>query len=772
MPKNHRSLKPPSQKIKKIISIKFSVLIAFSCLFIAFTVQAEELFLNEPLFDSPPIESSNPVTPSVLIITDITSSSATLTWTKNNDPDFAYYVVRRATSLVPPTWVSISRIYDQNRISFTDTLPQGATYYYQIITLNQTGQYSWSDILGALYASYADITIDGSVSDWSSFPPSIQDRIGDKQPGSPSGTDISNIYLAYDNQYFYIRIDLADGPPNTQDIVYYVFNLNKQAVEHVIGDRDIVSYFFPGLNQSKSILQERTSIDPHQAITLAIEPAAAGQNTLEMRAPLAQLNGGLLYFYVRSSTTAGPPPIPSYDYTVQIAIKIPRIYPDKAVELAKDVLGAPYLGDGETWGGKGYNCTSTSRKFVSSAEIKNLGYYFYDNRPETRDCSTTTGRGVDCSGLSFWSYNRAYFGDKKIIMGECLAYITVLPKCPMGYDGADGQYKSNTTEVVRGELKSGDLIFFNPSGDKNQRIKHVAMYIGNNEVVEASFTQGKVIRDTLDGLIARLQGVYKLVGFGRVTEPRIDAVLSGKSSGHSIDLIVTDPEGVVITKEIYEAPGLYYREYDLDEDGRLEDFISIPKRKIGDYLVQAVPEPDALPTDTYTLKIDVLVNGVTVTKFLAENALISDIPSVPYILRSTETEIEKIIPAKAKIEPETLNLDQKGVFTAFIEFSKGFGISVTGIDPQTVTIQGISAVRTSIAKDKFIVKFQTQDLVNITSGEKVKFKIAGKLKDGTAFEGIDTIRVIHKGQISGLSSLLANLHETLSQLSKILQMLQ
>lgn len=156
------------------------------------------------------------------------------------------------------------------------------------------------------------------------------------------------------------------------------------------------------------------------------------------------------------------------------------------------------------------------------------------------------------------------------------------------------------------------------------------------------------------------------------------------------------------------------------------------------------------------------------TPFLIGNILSVGIPQTPFVFRSTETEIEKIIPAKVKIEPETLNLDQKGVFSAFIEFSRGFGVSVTDIDPQTVTIQGISVVRTSIAKDKFIAKFQTQDLVNITPGEKVEFKVAGKLKDGTVFEGVDTIKVIHKGQISGLSSLLANLHETLSQLSKIL----
>ncbi len=59
------------------------------------------------------------------------------------------------------------------------------------------------------------------------------------------------------------------------------------------------------------------------------------------------------------------------------------------------------------------------------------------------------------------------------------------------------------------ELKSGDLVFFR---NKN-RISHVGIYIGNNEIVHSSTSMG-VIRQSLNDMYLR----NRLVGYGRVLE--------------------------------------------------------------------------------------------------------------------------------------------------------------------------------------------------------------------------------------------------------------
>jgi len=96
------------------------------------------------------------------------------------------------------------------------------------------------------------------------------------------------------------------------------------------------------------------------------------------------------------------------------------------------------------------------------------------------------------------------------------------------------------------------------------------------------------------------------------------------------DMIVTDPDGLTIGKELNEIPGATYTEIDIDADGDLDDVVNIPDQKIGDYLITVVPDPDASPTDIYTLKVS--AEGHTIV--LADDAQISDIPSEPYVFNS------------------------------------------------------------------------------------------------------------------------------------------
>lgn len=77
----------------------------------------------------------------------------------------------------------------------------------------------------------------------------------------------------------------------------------------------------------------------------------------------------------------------------------------------------------------------------------------------------TPGVGFDCSGLTMWAWGQA---------GVSLEH----------YSGAQMQ---ETTPVPVSDLQPGDLLFYGPGGSD-----HVAMYIGNNEQVEAT-TPGSTV---------------------------------------------------------------------------------------------------------------------------------------------------------------------------------------------------------------------------------------------------------------------------------------
>lgn len=75
-----------------------------------------------------------------------------------------------------------------------------------------------------------------------------------------------------------------------------------------------------------------------------------------------------------------------------------------------------------------------------------------------------TPKGFDCSGLVYYSFKKN---------GESLPH------------SSSAMYKKGK-KVSKSKLKPGDLVFFNTSG---KGISHVAIYIGNNEVIH-SVTKG------------------------------------------------------------------------------------------------------------------------------------------------------------------------------------------------------------------------------------------------------------------------------------------
>jgi len=416
-----------------------------------------------------------------------------------------------------------------------------------------------------------------------------------------------------------------------------------------------------------------------------------------------------------------------YEMVAEFKITVGRIFPDKAKELAKEVLDAPYL-----WGGKGYDF-STSR-FAIPGEIKS-GYAYYNPDKRKKDY----GSGLDCSGLSFWSYNRAYYDGQIVNWRKCIDEKN--PECPVAYEGASGQYQHNSYPIEKEDLKRGDLLFFDTN--KDGWMDHVAMYVGNEEVIHAEGVLfKKIVKENLDTVLSRYSEYFR--GFRRVKDPKIKLTIIGNSP---VDLIVIDPDGFIVSLENpWEGP-MEYQVFDIDGDGELEDIVITGERKIGNYLIQVVPEPDALPADTYSL--EVTADGETIV--LAENVPISDIPRRPYILRSTETEIILIIPAFVDFDPDTLNLESEGKWsTVYLELPKGYNIEE--IDLENLLLNGkIKPESKPIEIGDYdengvpdlMMKFNRLAVEDILeAGEEVKVTISGNLIDGKPFEGSDVIRVI------------------------------
>ena len=88
------------------------------------------------------------------------------------------------------------------------------------------------------------------------------------------------------------------------------------------------------------------------------------------------------------------------------------------------------------------------------------------------------GRGFDCSGLTQWAWRQAG---------------VALPRT------AQGQYDA-IPHVPMSALQPGDLIFWN---DGTSSVQHVAMYVGNGEVVQAPYTGASVGYSTIwtNGLV-------------------------------------------------------------------------------------------------------------------------------------------------------------------------------------------------------------------------------------------------------------------------------
>jgi parallel beta-helix repeat protein len=419
---------------------------------------------------------------------------------------------------------------------------------------------------------------------------------------------------------------------------------------------------------------------------------------------------------------------------------------EQAAELAKSVIGKLYHIERGNFCTKGWSNCDTWKvgEFSESSEIQYL----------------------DCSGLVYWSYNKA---------GKATSYYsfevtdsTVKSLNPIAFEGANNQYYYNIDLIDRADLLPGDLLFFDAEEWKNSafigygqdgRVDHVAMYVGrfthdgvDCNVVEA--TPPKIIATTVDRIITRIQnlsGQSSFKGFGRVTP--MPEISRNEAKGMGIilkcpaTLVLTDPQGSVVTEDVREVPDMIYLQFDIDGDNELDEMVDVLTRETGDYLINIVPKPGSLPTDTYS--IEIVTPGGPV--MFAEDVRISDIPPDPYVVRVTEAGIALILPASIDFDPDTLNLRAFLKFvTAYIEAPSGFDIS--HIDVATIKLNdAVPALASPTAigdhdgdgTPDLMVKFDARAVCPLLSLGLQTIRVSGRLADGRLFAGTDTIRIIN-----------------------------
>ncbi|MEK7547248.1 MAG: NlpC/P60 family protein [Patescibacteria group bacterium] len=406
----------------------------------------------------------------------------------------------------------------------------------------------------------------------------------------------------------------------------------------------------------------------------------------------------------------------------------------KAANLAKKLVNSVYL-----YGGKGWDYDSNT--FVNSDVIK-TGYNYWDLASNT----AKFGVGVDCSGLIMWAFDRSFDPNKSRLSNFVKA------------EGADEQFRQNTTSTTETQLKPGDVMFFD--FDSNGFIDHVAMYVGGNggyDVVSAV--------DPETGIVGRLKDDLKqpstgFVAFKHVVSAIAPPILA--SAGSPIDLIVTDPDRFTITptttilsdlEYLRQIPGvLYYSEMEKGTDGNPIDQVYSYATKTGDYTIQVLPAAGASPTSTYTL--DFSAGGQSI--ILASSTSINQIPSQGYGVTTSATgTVSSFIPVAIDIKPgsypNSINLGSNGVVPVAIFGSATFDVGQ--IDPTTIKLANASiqlkgngqpqASYSDANGDGFIdiIGQISTEAFQLTSSD-VKANLDGQLTSGTIIKGSDSVRVV------------------------------
>lgn len=428
-----------------------------------------------------------------------------------------------------------------------------------------------------------------------------------------------------------------------------------------------------------------------------------------------------------------------------------------ACELAKSSIGAIYQ-----WGGKGYDYSQG--RFASTQQVLLDGYSYYDEV-----LGFTPGTGLDCSGLNFWSFNRAWAGGSPISWDLCGLV------CPVYWEGAHAQYQSNTARLAPHQIQAGDLLFF--STKVPGFMNHVAMYVGpfehNGEtynVVHASGYTDSVTPAVFDLATQRVltrqgdgsQQLLSVSAYGRVAPPILRMEIIARSP---VSLAVTAPDGRRVSVAnafgdndglTNEVPGMAYMVRDLDGSGDANDIVALPELQSGSYLVQVHPKADAQPFDTYGLELRLYGEDrrLEQTIVLADNTRVDAIPSAGYEIESDGLTVTPVMRVALDIRPESalnlVSLTARGTIPVAILSNQQFD-APSEVDQTQLTFghTGSEASLAACKKNSQDVNNDGRaDLVCLFKSTQTAFTattevgvLRGRTTDGRAFTGTDTVRI-------------------------------
>jgi len=110
-----------------------------------------------------------------------------------------------------------------------------------------------------------------------------------------------------------------------------------------------------------------------------------------------------------------------------------------------------------------------------------------------------------------------------------------------------------------------------------------------------------------------------------------------------IELVVIDPDGLQITKQVSEVPDTIYMIDDLNQDESPDSIVGIADPKRGTYRIEVVPVPGADPSSTYNLIIYRYANDSET--ILANEVPIANIPEDPYQVEVVTDGSEPVFPS-------------------------------------------------------------------------------------------------------------------------------